>query len=37
MAADLSDEDMKQLAEYFAGQGGATTAEANPPASGGKK
>ena len=31
MAADLSDDDMKQLAEYFAAQGGATTAEAEPP------
>jgi len=36
MAADLSDDDMKQLAEYFAGQG-ATTAQANPPAAGEKK
>ncbi|HSN21794.1 MAG TPA: c-type cytochrome [Usitatibacter sp.] len=35
MAADLSDEDMKQLAEYFAGQGGPQTAE-NQPAAGGK-
>jgi len=30
MAADLSDEDMKQLADYFAGQGGANTADAQP-------
>jgi cytochrome c553 len=31
MAADLSDEDIKQLADYFSAQGGATTAEAEPP------
>jgi cytochrome c553 len=31
MAADLSDDDIKQLADYFSGQGGATTAEAEPP------
>lgn len=37
MAADLSDDDMKKLAEYFAGQGGAATAEATPPAQGEKK
>ena len=36
MAADLSDDDMKQLAEYFAGQGGKS-AENTPPAAGGQK
>jgi cytochrome c553 len=34
MASDLSEEDMKQLAEYFAGQGGAQTADNQPPAGG---
>jgi cytochrome c553 len=31
MAADLSDDDIKQLADYFSAQAGATTAEAEPP------
>ena len=30
MAADLSDDDMKQLAEYFSGQGGGVSAQAEP-------
>ncbi len=32
MAADLSDDDMKQLAEYFAAQGGTKSADAQPAA-----
>lgn len=37
MAMDLSDDEMKQLGEYFAGQGaGAKSAENQAPASGGK-
>ncbi len=35
MAMDLSDEDMKQLGDYFAGQGAAKAAD-NQPAAGGK-
>lgn len=31
MAADLSEDDMKQLADYFSAQAGATTAAAEPP------
>ena len=37
MTEDLTDDDMKQLADYFAGQGGAQTAEATPAAAGEKK
>jgi len=37
MAEDLTDEDMKQLSEYFAGQQGAATPAENPPAAGGKQ
>ncbi len=36
MAEDLSDDDMKQLAEHFAGEG-AKSAQNNPPAAGGGK
>jgi len=36
MAEYLSDDDMKQLADYFAGQGGKS-AENSPPAAGGGK
>jgi cytochrome c553 len=34
MAMDLTDEDMKQLGDYFAGQGGKSAE--NQPAAGGK-
>ena len=36
MAMDLSDDDMKQLAAYFEGQGNTASAENSKPAPGGK-